>query len=553
MSSRALRKLHGIQDDLPTVNPEECSSADEEIEVTPARNKSRTSANPFLALGEDNDDLMDQDEVENEKSRISEEEEEEKPAKVEERTGAKKKRRKKKKKSKDTAVISEQANHEDDIDASIREVNELLGELPKTDINNVSIDSLVTMDTKALLGVEHRQLNPDNEMRRIFGSQIVRSDTRRRGHGSRQHRSTWLVTPKSTWPPIGKTGLTMKHLSTKSGHEYFSFEHSKDYQQVQFKFLDAVESLNPNNIVSILNMHPYHIDSLIQLSEVCKMSEDLQMAAELTERALFSFECSFHVLFNLTQSNCRLEYRRQENRAFFLALFKHLVFVGQRGCYRTALEYCKLLLSLEPDNDPLCVILMIDFYALRSQQYQFLIRLYNEWENHRNLSQLPNFAFSVALAYFHMKRDDDDDHLATANSMIQNALLMFPSMLLPLLDKCSVQPDKKVTNHQFFGRAQHNQPVGLQQLVGLYIGRSSSVWKEPEVITWLISNVTEVLQRVDNEDPLVSQYSKKRQLRYQGTPTNILRHILVSEIQDASAALPPELTGSPVMTYDPYP
>ena len=28
-------------------------------------------------------------------------------------------------------------------------------------------------------------------------------------------------------------------------------------------------------------MYPYHIDSLIQLSEVCKMSEDLPMAAEL--------------------------------------------------------------------------------------------------------------------------------------------------------------------------------------------------------------------------------------------------------------------------------
>ena len=31
-------------------------------------------------------------------------------------------------------------------------------------------------------------------------------------------------------------------------------------------------------------------------------------------------------------------------RAFFLALFRHLVFVGERGCYRTSLEFCKLIL-----------------------------------------------------------------------------------------------------------------------------------------------------------------------------------------------------------------
>ena len=31
-------------------------------------------------------------------------------------------------------------------------------------------------------------------------------------------------------------------------HSYFAFEHSPSYQEVQFLFLDAVESLNPNNI-----------------------------------------------------------------------------------------------------------------------------------------------------------------------------------------------------------------------------------------------------------------------------------------------------------------
>lgn len=41
----------------------------------------------------------------------------------------------------------------------------------------------------------------------------------------------------------------MTLLETKDGVHYFTFEHSREYQQVQFKFLDAVESMDPNNIV----------------------------------------------------------------------------------------------------------------------------------------------------------------------------------------------------------------------------------------------------------------------------------------------------------------
>jgi len=41
----------------------------------------------------------------------------------------------------------------------------------------------------------------------------------------------------------------MRHIETTSrGIQYFVFEHSKLYQKIQFEFLDAVESLNPQNI-----------------------------------------------------------------------------------------------------------------------------------------------------------------------------------------------------------------------------------------------------------------------------------------------------------------
>lgn len=44
----------------------------------------------------------------------------------------------------------------------------------------------------------------------------------------------------------------MSLVESKDGIQHFTFEHNRDYQQVQFKFFDAVESVDPNNIVVIL-------------------------------------------------------------------------------------------------------------------------------------------------------------------------------------------------------------------------------------------------------------------------------------------------------------
>ena len=50
-------------------------------------------------------------------------------------------------------------------------------------------------------------------------------------------------------------------------------------------------------------MYPYHIDSLIQLSEVCKMSEDLPMAAELI--GMFPIFASMYIIYHPLNSFMR--------------------------------------------------------------------------------------------------------------------------------------------------------------------------------------------------------------------------------------------------------
>jgi len=61
-------------------------------------------------------------------------------------------------------------------------------------------------------------------------------------------------------------------------------------------------------------MHPYHVDSQIQLSEMSKQSEDSQVAAELVELALHAMELGADGRFAVSSTNCRLEYKYQENR-----------------------------------------------------------------------------------------------------------------------------------------------------------------------------------------------------------------------------------------------
>ncbi|NWS84148.1 TCF25 factor, partial [Toxostoma redivivum] len=462
------------------------------------------------------------------------------------------KKKKKRKTKKNSAGETVEDNDLEDIDSLLERIED-----PRLAPQS---QGGITTDSRPLLYVEHRNLNPENELKRYFGARAVLGDQRPRQRQRQYVRSMWLTAPKNTWPRYSKTGITMQLLDTRRGVQHFTFEHHREYQQVQFKFLDAVESMDPNNIVLLLQMNPYHVDSLLQLSDVCRMQEDQEMARDLIERALYSLECAFHPVFSLTSGTCRLDYRRPENRAFFLALFKHLMFLEKRGCPRTALEFCKLILSLDPENDPLCVLLLIDFLSLRAREYTFLTRLFQEWESHRNLSQLPNFAFSVPLAYFFLSQQEERPELERSQAreraarLIQLALIMFPSVLMPLLDHCSVQPDARVASHPFFGlNAQISQSPALNQLTSLYVGRTHALWKDTAVMAWLEPHVHEVLRMVEARDALVQEAEHKRKIRYQSAPRNIYRHIILSEMKEATAALPLEVTSQPVMGFDPLP
>ncbi|GLH05192.1 Transcription factor 25 [Gryllus bimaculatus] len=555
MSSRVLRRLQGKDSFMEQIDDINDTFEDSVNYGGGGARRKALPVNPF--------DVLDQSQSESdteERQPKDEDDEIEAPdneieeiAQTEETSG--KKKRRKKKKGKSTTSNSRHEENELEFDDSIFDANFDGEACTSTDPSDSSkYEKNGGGPYTSAISIKPRNLNPKNEMKRIFGAKIVEGDNgKRRSRGGRiPIRSYYLVNPKETWPRLGKTGISMK-VEKIDGNTVFKYVHSPEYQKVQQRFLFAVDSLNPDNIAAIINAHPYHVDALIQLSDLCKLNDDLQMAAELNERALYCLEAASHSLFNIALGQCQLDYRRQENRALFICLFKHLQFVGQRACYLTALELCKLLLSLDFDSDPLATVLCIDFYALRCRNYTWLIDAANEWEAKKNLSQLPNFAFSTALAHFLLAESKQTGDYSEADKLLQDALILFPGVLSQLLDKCSIQCDKVVEKHSFFtSDAELGQSESLRRLILLYVHRTYHEWKNPKILPWLEKNVHAVLKRVDSGDPFVKECAEKRSKRYPASPRSVLRHIILSDIKEVTSTIASEIT-SPILSFDPLP
>ena len=258
-----------------------------------------------------------------------------------------------------------------------------------------------------LLAVENRHLNAMNEMRKLFGS-VALEDTngpttpRRPQRGGVIHldlasaltaqyspvsrgqglagfalRRNVFMNGREEWPRATSGGLEMAPLSTRTrdGQTFYMFEHNNAYRDIQRQFDSCVASMDPQRMIQLLTYNPYHISTLLQVSEIAKQQGDHSVAGDLLERALFTFGRSVHSSFspNLSKGLARLAFAEFENREFWLATWRYIDNLAQRGTFRTAHEWTKLLFSLDPISDPYSILLSIDSIALRGgQAEQFL-------------------------------------------------------------------------------------------------------------------------------------------------------------------------------------
>lgn len=105
-----------------------------------------------------------------------------------------------------------------------------------------------------------------------------------------------------------------------------------------------------------LQDHPWHHETLLYMSDFYKMQGKFPESTSLLKWAIFSFEQSFSFDFKIIGDipSTRLNFENPDNNlamTFSECLLWYSDVLGRWGCTWTALEYSKLLLSVDPEED----------------------------------------------------------------------------------------------------------------------------------------------------------------------------------------------------------
>ncbi|KAI4210696.1 MAG: hypothetical protein LQ351_006471 [Letrouitia transgressa] len=414
-----------------------------------------------------------------------------------------------------------------------------------------------------LLATEAKSLNATTEMKRLFGNVALESDNdevgtgTRRGRGPRQldlggalagrnspasrgrglaglalRRNVLGVPGKETWPLATTGGLGMEPVEKLSdGTTEFRFVHNTAYQDVQRQFETCVESMDPQRMIQLLQFNPYHISTLLQVSEIAKQQGDHSVSGDLLERALFSFGRATHTSFvqALSEGKARLDFRRPENREFWLTAWRYIGNLSQRGTWRTCYEWAKLVLSLDPEGDPYCVCMIIDQLAIRGGQAAHFVKLCEssllEW-----IPTRPNFAISLGLAKFKIK-DPQGARLALRKSIDSYPYIF--SRLFQELNLERIPPS-------IWAKQPGTQREKLE--CEMYVNYAKDIWNTPDAVSLLIEVVESTVTsssyfKLDNHITL----DEARHVILSTMPTliNLLPRVYTSTISSSSDPLPP--------------
>ncbi|XP_058102417.1 uncharacterized protein LOC131246371 [Magnolia sinica] len=411
----------------------------------------------------------------------------------------------------------------------------------------------------SILAVEPKFLRAENELRRIFGSKVVSSfennhnsgssrqmhGGRRGPRGSHNPRKTILVTPSGFWPRWDGS-LSMELLETKDDQHFFRYVHSSSYIQAQRAFEAAKAIHDLNGIASILAYHPYHIESLLAIADVLKFSGEHQSSADAIGKCLFALECAWHPLFSPLQGNCQLKYGHDTNKPIFSALFSHMQNMDRRGCHRSALEVCKLLLSLDSD-DPMGAIFCIDYFSLRADEYAWLERFAEEYRSDNSLWLFPNFSYSLAICRFYLERDAASEastahtEKATSVDLMRQALMLHPLVLKKLVEKVPLKDSAwtEILKHAFFGSAKAGSP-SLDHLISIYVERNYLLWRFPDLQKLLKKAAQLVIESLNLNGSEARDWACVRKETFL-SEKNEYSHLLISDFSDSVSTMPDDL------------
>jgi hypothetical protein len=274
---------------------------------------------------------------------------------------------------------------------------------------------------------------------------------------------------------------------------------------------------------------------VLQVSEIAKQQRDPALASDLLERALFSFGRAVHSTFasNLAQGKARLDFRRPENREFWLAVWRYIGTLGVKATWRTAFEWAKLLLSMSPEQDPYCIRLLIDQLALRGREPQALVDLVESDHLQRVWKIPPNLAMSVALAYSRLKDP------AKARSSLKLAIKEYPWIAARLCKELDISPIPK----PIWGKEPNSDYQEL--LCQLYVPKAKDLWNTAEATSLLVEVAYSVEEPVGpGENPYWLQ---------QIDETDIARHVILSDDRSLLTLIDQRIKSKYTSVSDPLP
>ncbi|KAJ6686316.1 NULP1-RELATED [Salix purpurea] len=565
MSARLLKKflkeqeLHQQQHHVEDDDEEEAAAESPDSENRPA-------TNPFDLLNDDDVDQLQEDEPEIAGETVVGKDHKQELSVMKSMTGAistsnqKSKKKKKKKCKAGLPSITKKVEEplDDTLDALSLDANSSRHQLGPTKTKPETSKlcaGFVKQCAHSALQLDPKCLNPENELRRIFGYKVVKSfeksnpdsssrQVRGGRRGAHHSRKTILVSPSEHWPRWDGS-LSMEFLETKDGYHHFRYVHSSYYDQAQRAFEAAKAIQDLNGIASILLYHPYHLDSLITMADYFKFVGEHQMSADAIAKSLYALECAWHPTFTPLQANCQLKINHETNKPMFTTFFTHMKNLDRRGCHRSALEVCKLLLSLDLD-DPMGGMFCVDYFALRAEMYAWLEWFSEDCKSDRSLWLFPSFSYSLAICRLYLEREepskDDDTSVRKSSSadLMKQALMLHPSVLQKLVAKVPLK-DQAWTNilkHAFFQSEKTGSP-SLDHLINIYVERSYIIWRLPDLQKLLRNSALQVIETLEHSSSDAKDWACVRKEAF-SSENNEYGHLLVSDFSDTVPTLPPE-------------
>ncbi|EEP77095.1 conserved hypothetical protein [Uncinocarpus reesii 1704] len=454
----------------------------------------------------------------------------------------------------------------DDIDRALKELSaKNHGEVKDGHANRQSryASDEAVASLCSLFAIDSKKLNAMTEMKRLFGSVAVesryadggeQSPSRRRvrnrqaldlgralagrfNPASRGQdlsgmalRKNILMQGKDEWPRATSGGLGMEIVNKEpSGVTEYKLVHNAAYKDAQIQFEICVRSMQAERMIEHLQFNPYHLSTLLQVSDIAKHQGDHAVSGDLLERALFNIGRSVQSSFGscLAEGKARLSFDVKENRELWLAGWRYIINLGMKGTWKTAYEWAKLLLSLDA-GDPYCICLTIDQLAIKAREPEHFIQLCQHPTLKKRWDLLPNIQCSLALAYF-QKKD-----AKASREQLRHAIARYPWVFCRLAQELNINPVPK----SIWGAQVPNQAFEL--LTELYINRAKDIWNTPEVITLFM----EVADSIGAPEPAIEAPE---------ISLNVARHVILSDIPAVLTHLPRQFTTRHISASDPLP